>query len=290
MQTGSSQHDLSYYVQTRDAVGVYLAQRDVMYPKSTFTASELCDQSVQPCDPSFQSHNHSFEARDYSPHMYNDSADPSNSSLQSCDPSARGYNPLGEVKGEEYEEHIIDSTALYYKNIRHPSSRGYESYNHPGEGYPVNFKTVHHTTSRSSAHQYHPYPITDRIRHLHTLHSLLSHINPRHKLQALHGPAVHVVERVTSKILAHSISKSLLVLFLGHEPIRRFIRTVGLYDTNRNDLFNRIQELCIPLHVSSSAAIKILLAWMKRAYEPNTMDSMYHFSVPQNTFAACTLA
>jgi hypothetical protein len=289
-ENGSFQHDMPYQVHAGDVVGAYLAQRDMLYPVFTLTVSDLYDQSIQSRDPWPQWYSHSFEARNHVPQMYNDSIQPSDTSLSSFNPSAQGGKPSCEADGEEHDGHMNNFTTSQYGYLRHADSRVYESCDYQGEEYCENCGIIHHPHSRSCTYQYHPYPITDHIRHLHTLHSLLPHINPQRKLQALHGPVVHIVEQDTCKILAHSIPKSLLVLFLGREPISRLIRTLGLYDVRRNDPLNKIQELCIPRYVSSSAAIKVLLAWMKRACEPNTMDNMYQFKVPHNTFAACTLA
>jgi hypothetical protein len=286
----SAQHDMSYYVQAGDVVGAYLTQRDMLYRKSTPTASDLYDQSIQSRDPSSQWYNRSSEAQDHVPQTYNDSIQPYDASLPSFNQSAQGYKPSCGADGEEHDGHMHDSTTLQHEDPRHADSRVYESCHYQSEEYSENFGIIRHTYSRSWTYQYHLYPIADHIRHLHTLHSLLPHIDPQRKLQALHGPVMHVVEQATYKILAHSIPKSLLVLFLGREPISRLIKTLGLYDVRRNDPLNRIQELCIPRYVSSSAAIKVLLAWMRRACEPNTMDNMYQFRVPHNTFAACTLA
>jgi hypothetical protein len=148
--------------------------------------------------------------------MYNASIQPSDPSIGSFDPTVLGYDSPCEVDGDEYEEHTNNITALEHEDIRHLHEKGYEAYNPQGEEHTENSETIYHTHSRSRAHQYRPYPITDHIRHLYTLHSLLPHIDPWRKLQAFHGPVIHVVEQDTRAILAHSIQKRLLVLFLGH--------------------------------------------------------------------------
>lgn len=137
---------------------------------------------------------------------------------------------------------------------------------------------------------YHPYPNPEDIRHLHTLHSLLSWIHPERRLNALSGAAVDIVEEDTKIVLAHDVPKKVLVLLLGRNVVTKFIGTVGIRKNDRFDGFQKIQKMFIPRGISSIAAMRILLAWLMRACRFHNLSMIRQFNVPHSLFAASTLA
>jgi hypothetical protein len=134
------------------------------------------------------------------------------------------------------------------------------------------------------------YPDPEDVRHLHTLYSLLPWIDPGRRFRALEGPAVSIVENETNFVFAHDLPKKMLVLYFGRQKVSEYIRTLG---PRRDEQFENCrgrQILVIPKGVSSVPAFRILAAWMSRASQQYCMGSMRQFLVPQNTYAACTLA
>jgi hypothetical protein len=142
--------------------------------------------------------------------------------------------------------------------------------------------------SQSDRLYHHPNP--EHIRHLHTLHSLLPHLQPERKLNALEGMAIDIVQEDTDAIFAHQVPKKMLLLFRGRKVIDRFINTVGRKDNPDWRRVPKVQELRIPRGYLSKSAFRILVAWISRACRYQTMGCMKQFNVPHNTFAACTLA
>ncbi|KAF1918225.1 hypothetical protein BDU57DRAFT_514885 [Ampelomyces quisqualis] len=134
------------------------------------------------------------------------------------------------------------------------------------------------------------YPDPEDIRHLHTIYSLLPWIDTARRFRALEGPAVDIVENETNFVFAHDLPKKMLVLYFGRRKVSEFIRTLG---PRRDEQFEKCrgrQILVIPRGVSSTAAFRVLASWMSRASQQYCMGSMRQFRVPQNTYAACTLA
>jgi hypothetical protein len=170
------------------------------------------------------------------------------------------------------------------------SSDGHES-----EGY-VNSSCLDYVSnagySNWTAHSGLPYsyPDAENIRHLHTLHSLLPHLQPERKLNSLNGPALDVLEQDTGVTFAYQVPKKLLVLFLGRQLVSKFIRTISREDDDSWQGPPMCQELNLPRGHCSKAAIKILIAWMTRACQYHTMGGIRQICVPSNTFVACSLA
>lgn len=134
------------------------------------------------------------------------------------------------------------------------------------------------------------WPHPDTIRPRHTMLTLLSHIQPERKLNALNGMCLDILEEDTSTLLADTVPKKLLVLFLGRRVVNKFIRT-----TERIDNVNWCgratrQILYLPRGHSSRAAMRILVGWMTRACRQDTMENMQCIRIPGNLFAACSLA
>jgi hypothetical protein len=195
------------------------------------------------------------------------------------------------VEEGDYKLHTKShAAALQNSGLRHQDMEVHESYGQHSDIYPGSAYTRGHMLVCSHSSPHHPYPDPEHIRHLHTLQSLLPHIDPARKMRSTQGPTVNVIEQDTNTVFAFAVPKKLLVLFFGRRKVTQFIKTVGLRDMNRSDHQNNIQQLCIPPRISSSSAFKILVSWMKRACMPDTMNRMRQFNIPKHTFAACTLA
>ena len=134
------------------------------------------------------------------------------------------------------------------------------------------------------------YPNPETIRHLHALHSLLPHIQPERKLNALSGPEIDIIDGTTSQVLYSAAPKKLLVLFLGREVVNKFIRTAAREDNSAWRGLPTEQKLVLPSKATSAAALKILVSWMKRACTFATMHAMKPLRIPNNLFVACSLA
>jgi hypothetical protein len=165
-----------------------------------------------------------------------------------------------------------------------------DSYHHQKDRCPDHAGSFGYAGFVSQSDRLHPYPNPEHIRHLHTLHSLLPHLQPERKLNALDGMAMDIVEEQTGIVFAHKVPKKMLVLFLGRKVIDRFVNTVGRKDDTNWCKVPKVQELRIPRGYGSTHAFRILVAWMSRACRYHTMGCMKQFNVPHNTFAACTLA
>ena len=162
----------------------------------------------------------------------------------------------------------------------------------PGYQHPVSYDSQRSAAAPGSSPSHmsmfpspaRTYPNPDTIRHLHTLHSLLPHIQPERKLHSLSGPALNIIEADTLTILMYGVPKKLLVLFLGRPIVAKFLRTTPRHDNTV------AQELWLPPGTASRISLKILVCWMARACQPHTMHDMQQLRIPQNTFAACSLA
>ncbi|KAF2128954.1 hypothetical protein P153DRAFT_367253 [Dothidotthia symphoricarpi CBS 119687] len=139
-----------------------------------------------------------------------------------------------------------------------------------------------------SEHRF-PYPDPDSIRHFHTLHSFLPHLQPERKLGALDGPTIDIVEQHSGTIYIQNVPKKMLVLFLGRQTVNKFLRTIERVDNVNWRGGPTRQELRLPRGCASSSALEILIVWMRRACQHQTMGDMKQFLVPVNLFAACSL-
>jgi hypothetical protein len=135
-----------------------------------------------------------------------------------------------------------------------------------------------------------PYTNPEYIRHLHSLQNLLPYLQPERKLNALNGPVVDIIEQDTGFALAYQVPKKMLVLFLGRKVVNKFIRTIHREDDENWKGAPTSQEMNLPKGVASQASMKILVAWMFRACQYQTMGMMKQIRIPRNTFAACSLA
>ncbi|KAJ8114227.1 hypothetical protein OPT61_g3847 [Boeremia exigua] len=134
------------------------------------------------------------------------------------------------------------------------------------------------------------YPDPESIRHNHTLHGLLPHVQPERKLNALSGLQVDIVEGHTGNVLCRAVAKKMLVLFLGRRTVSKFLHTVQRED---NEIWKGLpihQILILPHKVASAASITILVSWMIRACKSATIHTMKQVRIPSNLFAACSLA
>jgi hypothetical protein len=135
-----------------------------------------------------------------------------------------------------------------------------------------------------------PYTNPEYIRHLHSLQNLLPYLQPERKLNALNGPVVDIIEQDTGFALAYQVPKKMLVLFLGRKVVNKFIRTIHREDDENWKGAPTSQVMNLPRGVTSQASMKILVAWMFRACQYQTMGTMKQIRIPRNTFAACSLA
>lgn len=197
-------------------------------------------------------------------------------------PEKHGYRAVwGEQRGTYIDQHKIE--------LRHQADE-YDSYDIQGAGYPLHAVPNGYVGQTPQNKQYRPCPDPEDIRHLHTLHSLLSWIHPERRMRALEGAAVDIIEQDTGTVLAHNIPKKLLVLFLGRDVVTKFIMTVGIRDDEHSGIRHRIQKLFIPRGISSKSAMRVLLSWMSRASRIPNVGHITQFKVPHSLFAACTLA
>jgi hypothetical protein len=170
------------------------------------------------------------------------------------------------------------------------SSDGHESEGYANSSCPDYVSNVGYGGwAAHSGLSYH-YPDPEKIRHLHTLHSLLPHLQTERKLNSLNGPALDILEQDTGVVFAYQVPKKLLVLFLGRQLVSKFIRTISREDDNNWQGPPVCQELSLPRGHCSKAAIKVLIAWMTRACQHYSMGSIKQIRVPGNTFVACSLA
>ncbi|KAH7073477.1 concanavalin A-like lectin/glucanase domain-containing protein [Paraphoma chrysanthemicola] len=134
------------------------------------------------------------------------------------------------------------------------------------------------------------YPDVDEIRRQNTLQSLLPLIPPERTRNAFQGPRLDIVEAGTDVVFATHVPKKMLVLFLGREVVNKFLRTIERVDNEDWSGPPTVQVLRIPQGLGSAAAFKILFSWMFRACAFHSVQDVRDFKVPQNTYAACTLA
>ncbi|KAF1834592.1 hypothetical protein BDW02DRAFT_568839 [Decorospora gaudefroyi] len=134
------------------------------------------------------------------------------------------------------------------------------------------------------------YPDPEEIRHLHTLQSLLPYIQPEHAHNALEGPVMNIVEQDTGVVFADEVPKKMLVLFLGRNAIKKFIRTVQREDNENWSGAATCQELVLPRGKCSKYSMRIIVAWMFHACRHRTIGTTKQIRVPRSTFVACSLA
>lgn len=118
---------------------------------------------------------------------------------------------------------------------------------------------------------YRQFPDPEHIRHLHTLHSLLPHLQPERKLNALIGPEFDIVNGRSGKILCRAVPKKMLIMFLGREVVRKFFHTIERQNDENWQGPPTQQNLILPY--ASQAALKILISWMTRACNFTTMTT-----------------
>ena len=172
----------------------------------------------------------------------------------------------------------------------HPLSDGDEGSSYTASSSPKASHTLGWAGWASQSGVPRPYTNPEYIRHLHSLLNLLPYLQPERKLNALNGPVVDIIEQDTGFALAYQVPKKMLVLFLGRKVVNKFIRTVHREDDENWKGAPTSQEMNLPRGVASQASVKILVAWMFRACQYQTMGTMKQIRIPRNTFAACSLA
>ncbi|KAG9201844.1 hypothetical protein G6514_005261 [Epicoccum nigrum] len=184
--------------------------------------------------------------------------------------------------------HLAFQAALQSERLLAPAP--YHISEHAGYLYP-GYQLIAARDSHINTQLHHRYPDTESIRHLHTVHSLLPHIQPERKLNALSGPVLDIHSGSnTGPILCLAVPKKLLVLFLGRSVVSRYLHTISRQDNTGWAGPPTQQSLILPSTIASSSALTILVAWMTRACKHATMSTMRPLAVPKNLFAACTLA
>ncbi|KAI2485414.1 hypothetical protein Ptr902_04354 [Pyrenophora tritici-repentis] len=133
------------------------------------------------------------------------------------------------------------------------------------------------------------YPDPEEIRRLYALQDLLPFLQPERKLSALEGPFLDIIEEGTGAELAWQVPKKLLVLFLGHKVVNRFICTFYRDDVSSHG-DPMAQEMILPRGSASEVGLRTLLRWMTRACQYDTMETTGFIQVPKKLFAACSLA
>lgn len=172
----------------------------------------------------------------------------------------------------------------------HRSSEDYDSQRYTPTLFPDHSSTVDYMGLSSRSAHVRTYPDPEHIRHLYSLHNMLPHIQPERKLNSLNGMLMDIVEQDTGVVLAYSVPKKLLVLFLGRQIVNKFVKTVKRQDNVNWQGPATSQILSLPGGQTSKAALKILVSWMIRGCQRHTMGSMQQIRMPKNTFVACSLA
>ena len=197
--------------------------------------------------------------------------------------------------GGIYEQEDVVGQYLAREAVRKSIIEGLQaSGSHYANGYARHAFQGHQSVlfhdSYADGHTQPWYPDPEQIRHLHTLHSLLPHIQPERKLNALSGLELDIVEGHSGNTFCHAVPKKMLVLFLGRKIVSKFLHTVQREDNETWSGSPTQQNLVLPCGVASAAAITILVTWMTRACKSATMYTMKQIRVPTNLFAACSLA
>ncbi|EMD87569.1 hypothetical protein COCC4DRAFT_192868 [Bipolaris maydis ATCC 48331] len=205
-------------------------------------------------------------------------------------PNPGETNQYGSTPYQPWGQPLENSTTSEPMEPSHWSSDEYESSSYPTSSQAESISTLGYAGWASHSGIAHPYPNPEDIRHMHTLHSLLPYLQPERKLNALHGPAVDIIEQDTGVVLAYQVPKKLLVLFLGRRVVNKYIRTVQRQDGKSSSEQPTYQEMNLPRGKSSKAAMRVLIAWMARACQYHTMATMEQIRIPKKTFVACSLA
>ncbi|KAF2826483.1 hypothetical protein CC86DRAFT_417666 [Ophiobolus disseminans] len=213
--------------------------------------------------------------------------------------TSRAYSHATTNENPKWEQPSNAYSGLPDASIRHQSAEeeddSYYSYSQGGR-FSVCENTIGYLGFGAHSGQPTPYPNPEDIRHFHTLHSILPYLQPERKLNSLDGQLMDIVEQDTGTILAYLVSKKLLVLFLGRKMVTKYIRTLEREENEGSEGSKKcrgkpvVQVLSIPRDVGSRAAFSVLVSWMIRACQYQTMGQMRQFRVPQNTLVACTLA
>ncbi|EUC38460.1 hypothetical protein COCCADRAFT_32400 [Bipolaris zeicola 26-R-13] len=205
-------------------------------------------------------------------------------------PNSEETHQHGSTPYQSWGQPLDNSAISELMEPSHWSSDEYESSSYPTSSQAESMSTLGYAGWASHSGIAHPYPNPEDIRHMHTLHSLLPYLQPERKLNALHGPAVDIIEQDTGVVLAYQVPKKLLVLFIGRRVVNKYIRTVQRQDGKSSSEPPTYQEMSLPRGVSSKAGMRVLIAWMARACQYHTMATMEQIRIPRKTFVACSLA
>lgn len=135
----------------------------------------------------------------------------------------------------------------------------------------------------------HQYPNPELIRHFHTLHTLLPHIQPERLQNATFGPTLDIVEEHSGHIFAFAVPKKMLVLFCGRKVISRFLRTLEREENESSESGHLVQVLQFPRSYTNHIGVKIVINWMHLACHRKPSD-MRPVHLPKTLFAAISLS
>lgn len=197
-----------------------------------------------------------------------------------CYPAFSGQGVSSGHFPHQQEGQLFDSSAVSEPMERsHWSSDEHGSSSYPNSSHADSNSALGYAGWTPLSDVARPYPDPETIRHQHTLHSLLPYLQPERKLNALKEQKIDIVEQETGVVFGHQVPKKMLVLFLGRKVVEKYIWTMPTH-----------QEMRLPRGKSSKSAIRVLIAWMVRACQLNTMGTMKPIHVPEKTFVACSLA
>ena len=128
----------------------------------------------------------------------------------------------------------------------------------------------------------------DDARQTCTLIEFVRSVDPVRLNAALFGPCLDIIEEETGQMLFHRAMKRLLFLFCGRESIEKFI-----HPTERKDadgIFYKAEEIRVPRASTGYIGLKVLMGWFQRAGKKEYMSTMLPIHVPENLFAAISLA
>tara|TARA_R110002003_G_scaffold141_32_gene13132 strand:- start:17179 stop:18471 length:1293 start_codon:yes stop_codon:yes gene_type:complete len=201
---------------------------------------------------------------------------------------SEAYNSVFSA-GDEYRlspQHLSAAAGWHEAELRHPFRGANES-----SVFQTTFGSQYEASPyNQNFFQYGYYPQLDEVRHLHTLQSLLPLIPLERRVNAFQGPTLDIMEGGTDTVFATEVPKKMLILFFGRETVSKLLRTIERSDNEHWSGPPTTQVLRIPQGLGSASAFKILFSWMFRACDEHSMHRVREFLVPQNTYAACTLA
>jgi hypothetical protein len=170
------------------------------------------------------------------------------------------YGSFGDGGYGKQTSSPVESESTYQE---YPAEHSYDSYSPQADGF-TNFAEKIGYASFSDQSKFYPNP--EDIRHLHTLVSLVPHLQPSRRFNSHdQDQMIDIVEQDTGVAFAYQVPKKMLVLFLGRSVVNRFIRTLERENSKNWKGAPVTQEMNIPRGIGSRSAFRILLSWTMRA-------------------------